>query len=133
MICPRSITASSHAPPATPLRLALESRRTRPPRVSPSPTASLGPGVTAALGGPARRAGQPEPHAGEHLGLLERAYRPEATMAEAFAEVLAAVFADEGLVFLDPRDPRLAPLAAPIHRRALEEAPAISTALAGPG
>jgi bacillithiol biosynthesis cysteine-adding enzyme BshC len=54
-------------------------------------------------------------------------------MAEAFAEVLSALFADEGLVFLDPRDPRLAPLAAPLHRRAIEEATAISSGLAERG
>jgi bacillithiol biosynthesis cysteine-adding enzyme BshC len=73
------------------------------------------------------------PQADEHLELLERAYRPEATMADAFAEVLATLFADEGLVFLDPRDPRLAPLAAPLHRRAIEEAPAIASGLADRG
>ncbi|MDC0713693.1 bacillithiol biosynthesis cysteine-adding enzyme BshC [Stigmatella sp. ncwal1] len=74
-----------------------------------------------------------QPHAGEHLELLERAYRPEATMADAFAEVLSTLFADEGLVFLDPSDPRLAPLAAPLHRRSLEEASAIAHGLAERG
>ncbi len=69
-------------------------------------------------------------HADEHLGLLERAYRPEATLADAFAEVLSTLFADEGLVFLDPRDPRLAPLGAPVHRKALEDAKPLSQKLA---
>lgn len=89
----------------------------------------LGPGVTAALAALRAELGS-EPHADEHLSLLERAYRPEATLAEAFTEALSAVFAEEGLVFLDPRDARLAPLAAPVHRRALLEAPAISAAMA---
>ncbi|MFP2926522.1 bacillithiol biosynthesis cysteine-adding enzyme BshC, partial [Pyxidicoccus sp. 3LG] len=71
-----------------------------------------------------------EPHADEFLSLLERAYRPEATMAEAFTEALSTIFAEEGLIFLDPRDPRLAPLAAPVHRLAIQEAEAISAALA---
>ncbi|ADO69698.1 bacillithiol biosynthesis cysteine-adding enzyme BshC [Stigmatella aurantiaca] len=74
-----------------------------------------------------------QPHAEEHLALLERAYRPEATMADAFAEVLSSLFADEGLVFLDPRDPRLAPFATPIHRRSIEEASAIARELAERG
>ncbi|WP_164018913.1 bacillithiol biosynthesis cysteine-adding enzyme BshC [Pyxidicoccus trucidator] len=90
----------------------------------------LGSSVTAALATLRAELGA-EPHAAEHLALLERAYRPEATLAEAFTEVLSAVFAEEGLVFLDPRDARLAPLAAPVHRRAIQEAAAISTALAG--
>ncbi len=92
----------------------------------------LGESVTGALAALRAELGT-QPHADEHLELLERAYRPEATMADAFAEVLAALFADEGLVFLDPRDPRLAPLAAPIHRRALEEASAIASGLAERG
>jgi bacillithiol biosynthesis cysteine-adding enzyme BshC len=89
----------------------------------------LGPGVTAALATLRAELGG-EPHAAEHLALLERAYRPEATLAEAFAEVLSALFAEEGLVLLDPRDARLAPLAAPAHRISLQEAAPISAALA---
>jgi bacillithiol biosynthesis cysteine-adding enzyme BshC len=89
----------------------------------------LGPGVTTALAALRAELGN-EPHAGEHLSLLERAYRPEATLAEAFTEVLSAVFAEEGLVFLDPRDARLAPLAAPVHRLALQDAAPLSAALA---
>jgi bacillithiol biosynthesis cysteine-adding enzyme BshC len=69
------------------------------------------------------------PHARPHLGRLARHYRPGAGWAEAFAGVLAELFAPEGLVLLDPRDPRLAPLAAPIHRRALIEARPIAEAL----
>jgi hypothetical protein len=39
----------------------------------------------------------------------------------AFAGVLAELFADEGLVFLDPRTEAMAVLAAPVHRFALDE------------
>lgn len=67
-----------------------------------------------------------EPHAEEHLGLLERAYVPGATLSQAFARAAAEVFAPDGLVFLDPRDPAIAALAAPFHRRALEEAPRLA-------
>jgi bacillithiol biosynthesis cysteine-adding enzyme BshC len=69
------------------------------------------------------------PHAGEHLDRLRRHYRPGTTWGNAFAQVLAELFGEEGLVLLDPRDPALAPLAAPVHRRALLEARPIAEAL----
>ncbi|QSQ23328.1 bacillithiol biosynthesis cysteine-adding enzyme BshC [Pyxidicoccus parkwayensis] len=111
-----------------PLRVALEIPDAATSR-APIAHRHLGPSVTAALA-MLRAELSEEPHAHEHLSLLERAYRPEATLAEAFTEVLSNVFAEEGLVFLDPRDARLAPLAAPVHRRSILEAEAISTALA---
>ena len=110
-----------------PLRVALDLPDAAASR-APIAHRRLGPSVTAALATLRAELGA-EPHAHEHLALLERAYHPEATLAEAFTEVLSAIFAEEGLVFLDPRDARLAPLAAPVHRRALEEADALSTAL----
>nr|WP_217445918.1 bacillithiol biosynthesis cysteine-adding enzyme BshC [Myxococcus sp. CA040A] len=88
----------------------------------------LGAGVTQALDALRGELGG-EPQASEHLELLARAYQPDATLAEAFTQVLAVLFADEGLVFIDPRDARLAPFAAPIHRLAIQDAAAISTAL----
>lgn len=114
-----------------PLRVALNLADAATSR-TPVAHRRLGEGVAAALAALRTELGH-QPHAGEHLELLERAYRPEATLAEAFTEVLAAVFAEEGLVLLDPRDPRLAPLAAPVHRRALEEAEPIATRLAARG
>lgn len=69
------------------------------------------------------------PHAEEHLALLTRAYRPDATLPAAFVEVLSELFADEGLVVVDPRDPATAAHAAALHRRALVDASAISRAL----
>jgi bacillithiol biosynthesis cysteine-adding enzyme BshC len=113
------------------LRVALEQPDAATSR-TPVAHRLLGPGVTGALAALRAELGG-LPHADEHLELLERAYRPEALMAEAFTEVLAALFADEGLVFLDPREPGLAPLAAPVHRRALEDAEAIARALSERG
>jgi bacillithiol biosynthesis cysteine-adding enzyme BshC len=114
-----------------PLRVALELPDAATSRV-PVAHRHLGPSVTGALAALRAELGA-NPQADEFLALLERAYRPEATLADAFADVLSALFADEGLVFLDPRDPRLAPLAAPIHRRAIEEAAAIAGKLAERG
>ncbi len=114
-----------------PLRVSLEIPDAATSRV-PVEHRRLGEGVTGALAALRTELGN-HPRAGEHLALLERAYRPEATLPEAFAEVLATLFADEGLVFLDPRDPQLAPLAAPIHRRAIEEAATIASALSERG
>jgi bacillithiol biosynthesis cysteine-adding enzyme BshC len=122
-----------HTPRGTgePLRSALEFPDAATSR-APVAYRHLGESVTRALAALRTELGR-EPLAAEHLELLERAYRPDATMADAFAQVLSAIFADEGLVFLDPRDPRLAPLTAPIHRRAIEEASAIASALAERG
>jgi bacillithiol biosynthesis cysteine-adding enzyme BshC len=69
------------------------------------------------------------PHGDEHVALLSRYYRPGAGWGSAFAGVLASLFAREGLVFVDPRDPALAPLAAPVHRRALTQSASIAQAL----
>ncbi len=73
------------------------------------------------------------PHAEAHLGRLARHYRAGAGWTEAFAGLLAELFAHEGLVLLDPRDPRFAPLAAPVHRRALVEWREIVEALRASG
>lgn len=69
------------------------------------------------------------PHAAEHLALLARHYRPGNGWGKAFAGVLAALFAEEGLVLIDPHDPALAASAAPVHRKALVASSAIAAAL----
>jgi len=76
-----------------------------------------------------REALAPLPHGEEFLERLARHYRAGAGWGEAFAGLLAELFAEEGLVLLDPRDPALASLAAPVHRRALSEAAPIAAAL----
>lgn len=67
-----------------------------------------------------------------HLDRLGRHYRPGAPWAAAFAGVLGELFADDGLVVIDPRDPddpALARFAAPIHARALDAAEPIARAM----
>lgn len=70
------------------------------------------------------------PDAAAHLERLARHYRPGAGWAESFTGLLAELFAEEGLVVLDPRDPAIAAAAAPIHRRALTDAAALADVLA---
>jgi bacillithiol biosynthesis cysteine-adding enzyme BshC len=67
--------------------------------------------------------------AAAHLARLRRHYREGATWAAAFAGVLGELFAPEGLVMIDPRDPALAAVAAPIHARALDQAGPIAAAM----
>jgi bacillithiol synthase len=72
------------------------------------------------------------PNARAHVERLGRHYRAGATWADAFAGVLGELFAPEGLVVIDPRDPRepaLAAAASPVHARAIEDSERIATAL----
>jgi bacillithiol biosynthesis cysteine-adding enzyme BshC len=69
------------------------------------------------------------PHAAPHLTRLVQHYRPGRGWGEAFAGVLAELFAEQGLVIVDPRDPRLAAAAAAVHRRALQQSESIAAAL----
>jgi bacillithiol synthase len=64
-----------------------------------------------------------------HRERLQRHYRAGVPWANAFAGLLAELFAPEGLVVIDPRDPALAALAAPIHARAIEDSGRIAEAL----
>ncbi len=73
------------------------------------------------------------PHAEAHLARLARHYRPGAGWDAAFAGTLAELFADEGLVFVDARDPAIAEATAPIHRRALTDAVRIADLLLARG
>lgn len=52
---------------------------------------------------------------------LEISYTPTATYGSAFAKLFARIFADAGLILLDPLDDRLHRLAAPILKAALEQ------------
>jgi bacillithiol biosynthesis cysteine-adding enzyme BshC len=69
------------------------------------------------------------PHAEAHLERLQRHYRPGTGWADAFAGVLAELFAPDGLVIVDPRTPELAGAAAGVHQRAIERAEGIASAL----
>jgi bacillithiol biosynthesis cysteine-adding enzyme BshC len=69
------------------------------------------------------------PGAVEHLARVRRHYRAGARWSDAFAGLLGELFAPEGLVVIDPRDPALAAIVAPVHTRAIEDAPRIAEAL----
>ncbi|HSS02613.1 MAG TPA: bacillithiol biosynthesis cysteine-adding enzyme BshC, partial [Kofleriaceae bacterium] len=64
-----------------------------------------------------------------HIARLRRHYRAGASWSGAFAGVLAELFAPEGLVMIDPRDPALAAVTAPVHARALVDADRIAAAM----
>ena len=61
------------------------------------------------------------PAAGELASLLRASYAPEETYASAFGKLFARLFAQYGLILLDPLDPRLHRLAEPVLRQAAEE------------
>lgn len=90
---------------------------------------TLGPSVIAAIDG----AGLAGAHANEVTALLARYYRPEATWAEAFGNLIAELFADHGLIVFDPRAAccraDVARLAAPVHAFALRERDGIHACL----
>ena len=69
----------------------------------------------------------------EVMALVRAAYQPGRSLAQAFAALLAALFADEGLLFLDPRCPEVARLASPLYLRSIEEMDAVDRALARRG
>ncbi|MFO7157105.1 MAG: bacillithiol biosynthesis cysteine-adding enzyme BshC [Pseudomonadota bacterium] len=69
------------------------------------------------------------PFAHEHLAVLRAHYRPGASFGAAFVGLLAELFAEEGLVFVDPRDEAFGSVAVEVHRWALEEAGAIEERL----
>lgn len=59
------------------------------------------------------------PHAGEILPRLRAHYQPGRPIAAAFAGVLGELFAQEGLIVLNPRRPAVAQLAMPVIEQAL--------------
>ena len=61
--------------------------------------------------------------------LLVSAYTPEATFASAFARLLAAIFADHGLVVIDASTREFHRLGAPVLRQAIERADELEAAL----
>ncbi len=69
------------------------------------------------------------PAADEVMRLLRAAYQPGVGPAAAFACLLATLFAEEGLVVFDPRDARVASLAAPIYRDLIENADRVEAGL----
>lgn len=72
---------------------------------------------------------EPGPAAEETLALLRDHYQPGKSMAAAFAQVMAAVFADEGLLVFNPREARVAEQAAPLYRVCIDDCEAIEARL----
>ena len=70
-----------------------------------------------------------KPHAADVAALLRRHYRCGESPASAFRGVLAELFADEGLLFLDPRTREVAALARPLLERSLAEAEPLAAVL----
>ena len=60
---------------------------------------------------------------------LAELYRPGRTFGEAFGGLMARLFAEFGIVMIDPMDARLHQLSADVFRKAIEEAPALTRAL----
>ena len=92
----------------------------------------LGPEITGLIDALARHLGHAAA-AGEVVALLRAHYVPGRPLAQAFAGALAAIFGDEGLLFLDPRDARVAALVTPLYRRSLDMADAVDDCLRARG
>lgn len=110
-----------------PLKLALEDAHPDQPRM-PVAHRQLGPSVLAVLDALEAELLH-QPHGPALMDLLRDAYRPEATLVHAFCQVLAQVFQGHGLVFVDPRDPAVAAVAAPVHRTLLLQAEPLARVL----
>ncbi len=61
--------------------------------------------------------------------ILRESYRPGETLGSSFARLFARLFADWGVILLDPSDPELHAIAAPIYAAAIEAAAQIDGAL----
>lgn len=57
------------------------------------------------------------------MELVKAAYRPTATFAEAFGRAMLSLFAQDGLVLVDPAEPELRRLAEPVFQTELKNAP----------
>jgi len=102
------------------LRLSLDPS----PEGQPVGNLKLGSGVNAVLDRAAELiGGTPE------FDLLASAYSPDATFASAFARLIAATFADYGLVVIDASSRAFHSLGAPVLREAIEKAPALEALL----
>ena len=67
--------------------------------------------------------------ADEILRALRESYTPDETYGSAFGKLLARLLAGRGIIFIDPMDPRLHRLAAPVFRKALANAESLGDAL----
>jgi bacillithiol synthase len=108
------------------LRLAPEASHGASHEASNRPVGSipLGPGIRPLLDRAAELLG-PSPI----LDALEAAYTPGATYAQAFAHLLASIFAEQGLILIDAAESGFHALGAPVLRHAIEHAAELESAL----
>jgi len=88
----------------------------------------LGPGIDAALATLTEALGQ-LPHAAEVERLFRDSHTASTSVSAAFSAVVASLFADHGLLVLDPAAPELQAAAAPVHARAIDAAVPVAEAL----
>jgi bacillithiol synthase len=69
------------------------------------------------------------PFGAEVMDILRASYKPEETYGSAFAKMFARIFGGWGLILLDPLDPKLHRLAAPILCKALAQRDELHAAL----
>src|SRR5260370_423806 len=74
-------------------------------------------------------AGLTGPSGFELVEILGSCYRPQDTYGSAFAKLFAKLFSPQGLILLDPLNPSLHAIAAPILRQALEQRNELNEAL----
>ena len=70
---------------------------------------------------------------GEAATWLRESYRPGETLGSAFARLFARMFADWGVILLDPADREFHEIAKPLFRDAIERAPELDAALLARG
>jgi bacillithiol biosynthesis cysteine-adding enzyme BshC len=69
------------------------------------------------------------PYAAEVARFLRESYAPAETYGSAYGKLMARLLAGRGIIFIDPLDARLHRIAAPVYRRALDEADSLRDAL----
>jgi len=65
----------------------------------------------------------------EAVGWLRDCYQPGESLGTAFAKLYARIFADWGVIILDPSDPELSRVAEPVYRAAIRRSPELAAAL----
>jgi bacillithiol biosynthesis cysteine-adding enzyme BshC len=109
------------------VRLSLAPDPACPPRASVAHR-RLGDDVGALLATLAEALG-PGPAATDTIAVLARHYQPGRPLGAAFAGAMAELFAEEGLLFFDPRGEAVGRLAVPLHQRAIDAAAEIGRRL----
>jgi len=116
-------------PGSGPLRLLLTEEQTDPAQARASVKhRQIGPGIQSQLSKLEETLGR-LPHAAQMLSLLRQEYRPDRSLCEAFAGAMAALFAEEGLILLDPREQSVAALLGKAYSLSLRSYQAIAQAL----